>query len=122
MTEENITTIDVPYTFEEYSEQASAMAISPGNIQPKYAYYALALGEEAGEVQGKVKKLIRDSGGILTDEIKRSITKEMGDALWYLNQLAIELGIRLVDVAQMNICNLRGRQERGTLQGSGDDR
>jgi NTP pyrophosphatase (non-canonical NTP hydrolase) len=47
---------------------------------------------------------------------------ELGDVLWYVSQLASELGLGLDDVAQANLAKLEGRARRRTLGGSGDHR
>lgn len=84
-------------------------------------YAALGLGE-AGEVQGKVKKIIRDSGGIISDDAKKEISKELGDILWYVAIMCQELKISMNDVAKQNIEKLFSRKERGVLTGNGDNR
>lgn len=85
-------------------------------------YCALGLADEAGEVAGKVKKVLRDSGGIVTAETKEAIKLELGDALWYLTQIATSLDLTLEEVAASNLLKLLGRLERGTIGGSGDNR
>lgn len=85
-------------------------------------YPVLGLGNEAGEVQGKVKKVLRDQNGVFTDENKRAIADELGDVLWYLAAVADDLGFGLDIIAQMNIVKLTSRRERGKIQGSGDNR
>lgn len=77
---------------------------------------------EAGEAAEKVKKVIRDNGGVFTDETKRATALELGDALWYVGAAARELGFSLEDIAVMNIEKLSSRKERGVLHGSGDNR
>ena len=42
--------------------------------------------------------------------------------LWYVAQLASELGLELEDIARENLEKLFSRQRRGVLSGSGDDR
>lgn len=84
-------------------------------------YPALGLGE-AGEVQNKVKKIFRDDGGVLTEERRRQIKKEMGGVLWYLAALAQGMGESLGEIAMENLEELSSREARGTLQGDGDDR
>ena len=107
-------------TFFEYQEASSATAIYPK--EKALEYLTLGLCSEAGEIAGKVKKVIRDDNSILTAEKKIALAKEAGDVLWYLSQLVSELGGSLHDVAQGNINKLYSRQERGELKGSGDDR
>ena len=84
-------------------------------------YCALGLGE-TGEVQGKVKKVIRDAGGEVSDEVKEAIAAELGDVLWYVARLAAELGYPLSNIAEANIGKLLDRKERGVVGGSGDNR
>ncbi len=85
-------------------------------------YPALGLSGEAGEVAEHAKKAIRDDGGQVTDERRRAMAKELGDVLWYVAQLASELGLDLDEIAQGNLDKLLSRQRRGVLSGSGDER
>ena len=85
-------------------------------------YCGLGTAEEAGEVAGKIKKVVRDNNGVVDDVQRERIKKEMGDVLWYLAGVAKELGINLGSVARDNILKLQGRRERGTIHGDGDDR
>ena len=121
-------------TFSEYQKEANFLKISLDKFLEKHpdtapevkellalAYDGLGLGE-AGEVQGKIKKIIRDNGGYINAESKIEIKKELGDLLWYIASMCDNLGIKLEDVAQGNIEKLQGRRDRGTLHGSGDNR
>jgi NTP pyrophosphatase (non-canonical NTP hydrolase) len=119
-------------TFEEYQAKVQTTAIYKFAIQQmgfpeganrllNLAYSGLGLGE-SGEVQGKIKKIIRDSGGVITDEAKILIAKELGDQLWYISDTASNLGISLDEIANGNIAKLADRKERGVLGGSGDNR
>jgi len=85
------------------------------------SYTALGLGE-VGEIQGKIKKILRDNACKITDEHVNSIAKELGDVLWYVAAMCDTLGIYMDNVAQSNIDKLSSRKERGKLSGSGDDR
>lgn len=108
--------------FREYQEKATKTALYPRVADYGWVYPALGLANEAGEVNGKLKKVIRDNNGILDDERRNEISKELGDVLWYIAQLATELEIDLDEVAEANIAKLASRQERGVLKGSGDNR
>lgn len=106
----------------EYSTQAAATAIYPGRGGfVGVLYCALGLGE-AGEVQGKVKKLLRDDNGVISNERRVEILSELGDVLWYVDRMAAELGADLEQVARMNLAKLADRADRGVLGGSGDTR
>ncbi len=85
-------------------------------------YPALGLAGEAGEVAEHAKKAIRDDGGAVTDERREAMAKELGDVLWYVAQIATELGLELDEVARGNLEKLLSRQRRGVLSGSGDER
>ncbi len=86
------------------------------------AYPALGLAGEAGEVAEHAKKAIRDDAGKVSDERRAAMSKELGDVLWYVAQLASELGLDLDEIAGQNLEKLFSRQARGVLSGSGDDR
>ncbi len=85
-------------------------------------YPARGLCGEAGEVAEKVKKTLRDDGGLLSEERREALSRELGDVLWYLSQLATEADLDLETIAEENLDKLLSRQERGVLRGSGDDR
>jgi NTP pyrophosphatase (non-canonical NTP hydrolase) len=85
-------------------------------------YPALGLAGEAGEVAEHAKKAIRDDAGMVTDERRAAVAKELGDVLWYVAQLASELGLELDQIARDNLEKLFSRQRRGVLSGSGDER
>lgn len=108
-------------TFQEYQEEARKTAIYP-NKDNNFIYPTLGLAGEAGEVAEKIKKVIRDGNGIVSEEKKEEITKELGDVLWYVANLAKELGITLEEVAEKNLLKLQSRQQRNELHGSGDNR
>jgi NTP pyrophosphatase (non-canonical NTP hydrolase) len=105
----------------EYQTGALRTAIYP-NMGSNFIYPALGLVGEAGEVAEKVKKIIRDGDGILTDPDREKIAKELSDVCWYVAVLAYELDYNLEEILQMNLDKLRSRQERGVLSGSGDNR
>ena len=77
---------------------------------------------EAGETADKIKKIIRDKSGKPTDGDKVEITKELGDILWYLANIARYMGVTMTEVAQMNLDKLESRRERNKLHGEGDNR
>jgi NTP pyrophosphatase (non-canonical NTP hydrolase) len=111
-------------TFEEYQAAVARTAIYPesgtGSVIA-LTYLGLGLGE-AGEIQGKLKKLLRDQDGWVSPDRREALLLEAGDLLWYVTRLAEELGASLQLVAGLNIGKLASRDERGTLRGSGDHR
>lgn len=108
-------------TLQEYQQQSRRTAIYPDQGK-NYSYCALGLAGEAGEVADKVKKLYRDKGGVMDEVTRQEIAKELGDVLWYVAQMATELGVSLDVVAAQNLTKLLSRMERGVLMGSGDNR
>jgi NTP pyrophosphatase (non-canonical NTP hydrolase) len=108
-------------TFEEYQVESRKTAIYP-NKDNNFLYPILGLAGETGEVAEKVKKLIRDRDNNISQEFKDSLAGELGDVLWYISQIASELGLTLDDIAEHNIEKLYSRMERGKLSGSGDER
>lgn len=106
--------------FNDY--QKEAMKNKVYGYGSKIIYPALGLGNEAGEVQGKIKKVLRDNGGEFTGEAVNNIADEIGDVLWYCAALAEDLGFTLDEIAKRNIDKLTSRRERGVIQGSGDNR
>ena len=107
-------------TFKTYTENTRLTAIYPKDKWLEYL--ALGISSETGEVAGKVKKAIRDSDGILTDEKKEELKKELGDVFWYLARLCDELNFDGEEIMTENIEKLLSRKERGVIQGSGDNR
>lgn len=106
--------------FNEYQFQSSKTAKYPE--ERAIEYLTLGLASEAGEVAGKVKKVIRDDSSNLSDEKRQQIGSELGDVLWYISQLALELNISLESIAVSNIAKLSDRNSRGAIGGSGDNR
>lgn len=107
--------------FADFQRRSRATAIYPG-AGANLLYPTLGLCGEAGEVAEKVKKMVRDDAGVLTDARREALAGELGDVLWYLAQLATEAGLELDAVAAQNLAKLDSRAARGTLGGSGDAR
>jgi len=104
-------------TPKEYSDIISQLDLYP--VHHRLECYILGINEEAGELAGKRKKLIRDGYG---PDIRTQMILELGDIMWYNSRLATFLGTTLEEVMDMNVAKLKSRQARGTLRGSGDDR
>lgn len=116
--------ISIP-TIDEYAKKAIATLIGTheyGEVDARLMAQVLGLVGESGEVAEKFKKLVRDKQGILTDDDRTEILKELGDVLWYVNAVAHLLGSSLEGVAQMNNQKLASRQARQQLHGQGDNR
>ena len=101
--------------FEEYQSKASVTALYPKRLS-NLEYPTLGLAGEAGEVANIVKKIQRDFGGEITDEIRVKLKDELGDVLWYISACADELGLKLEEIAQFNVEKLAERHKEN-LQG-----
>lgn len=106
--------------FKEYQSRTERTAIYNDDIS--VIYTALGLCSEAGEVAGKIKKVLRDNGGIFTSKHIQAISLEIGDVLWYLARLSASMNLDLDTIARENLEKLEARQNNGTISGSGDDR
>ena len=120
---------DTQSEFQTYQELIEDTAIYPDElpefVTPELLYVTLGLAE-AGEVQEKVKKAIRENDV----EYLNDIPAELGDVLWYLTRVTHELD-RIDDVsfsgdlhtiAESNIIKLYDRKYRDVLTGDGDNR
>ena len=105
----------------EYQLKALDTAIYP-NKGNNVVYPTLGLVGEAGEIANKVKKIMRDNNGVITDEVKQKLSDELGDVLWYVAALSSELGLNMLTIAMQNLDKLHKRKTEGKLQGSGDNR
>jgi len=119
-------------TLSEYQYQARKTAIypekrgqgmpPPTRVDLAIMYCALKLNGEAGELAEKVGKVIRDDESVLSQERRVALAHELGDVLWYVANLARELGYDLEAIGAMNLNKLASRKTREKLGGSGDDR
>ena len=105
----------------EYQFKSRETALYP-NAGENPIYPTLGLTGEAGEVADKVKKVLRDRGGVFDEGAKEAIMLELDDVLWYVSQLSSELGFKLEDVAIANLNKLSSRSKRGRISGEGDNR
>ena len=104
-----------------YQKNALTTAVYTSDEQ-KLICTVLGLNGEAGEVAEKIKKVWRDKQGIVDEQDRKDVLKELGDVLWYVAVLADALGWTLEEVGQTNLEKLKSRFARGKIQGSGDDR
>lgn len=104
----------------EYQRAARSSAVYPE--EKAVEYLVLGLASEAGEVAGKYKKIIRDKYGLMDSDSKNSMADEIGDVLWYVAMLSMELGFTLDQIAEANVAKLSDRMSRGAIRGDGDKR
>ncbi|HET7060298.1 MAG TPA: nucleoside triphosphate pyrophosphohydrolase family protein [Candidatus Saccharimonadales bacterium] len=108
--------------FDEYQKRALSTVLTTDDRFKDLLHWVLGINGESGEIAEKVKKIIRDKGGKVSDDDKKELAKEIGDVLWYLAVLAEDLGVSLDEIAQQNLDKLQSRKQRGVLGGSGDNR
>jgi NTP pyrophosphatase (non-canonical NTP hydrolase) len=122
-------------TLNQYQEQAMSTCMDSCN---NYSYMMDNLAAEVGEFAGKIakakrKKMIRftEDGNIeFTEDVTigegldfhTELMKEAGDILWQLSGLCHVFGWSLADVGQGNLDKLASRQQRGVIDGNGDNR
>lgn len=108
--------------FDVYQTLADLTAQYPEKKQlGGITYSVLGLAGEAGEVAGKVKKILRGDK-VYSEAVRDALVDELGDVLWYVAAVATNLDINLEDVADRNLRKLQSRQARGVIKGSGDTR
>ena len=103
--------------FKTYQKKARLTAQYP-NLGSNNIYPTLGLVGETGEVAEKIKKRIRDDTKVSPD----AILSELGDVLFYTTALANYYNFNLASVIAQNMFKLDGRETRGTIKGSGDER
>lgn len=111
--------------FDEYQKKAAKYDLSEATADLKAVGFiekVLGLVGEAGETADKIKKILRDKDGAVSDEDRDLIKKELGDTLWYVASIARYLDVPLSEVADGNIEKLESRYQRNKIHGEGDKR
>jgi NTP pyrophosphatase (non-canonical NTP hydrolase) len=111
--------------FDEYQELAAKYDFFEATedvSQVGFLEKVLGLVGEAGETADKIKKLIRDKDGVVNEEDRAAVKKELGDTLLYLAGISRYLNVPLSEVAQGNLDKLESRLQRDKLHGEGDER
>jgi NTP pyrophosphatase (non-canonical NTP hydrolase) len=117
-------------TFKDYEDLVKSTMVDYKRDRLSLARALLGLGGEAGEVQEKVKKLLRGDAKYndptkpygLSDQGYIEIIKELGDVLWYVGAIAEVLGSNIEEIASLNIEKLSGRLTKDNIKGDGDNR
>lgn len=111
--------------FNEYQKRAAKYDLSKKTNDLRATGFiekVLGLTGEAGETADKIKKILRDKDGVVSDEDRDLVIKELGDTLWYIASIARYLDAPLSEVAAGNIEKLESRYQRNKLHGEGDKR
>jgi NTP pyrophosphatase (non-canonical NTP hydrolase) len=102
-------------SLDEYQSLALRTAGDFGSWEARVMYGATALAEEAGEVLGKVRKMIYH--GYKRDDAQ--LKEELGDAMWAMAYLSRQLGYFMSEVGTDNIKKLQKRYPGGFELGGG---
>lgn len=117
----------------EYQKRAMETCMESSK---NFTYMSFGLMAEIGEISDKIAKwrrkgIARIDGNSLvfnTSDInevtdrKMELMAELGDCLWMIAGLADVCGFSLQEVADMNLDKLASRQQRGVIDGNGDNR
>ena len=104
-----------------------------------FSYMFINLVGEVGEFASKVAKAIRKDDASIGSKLytsmpgdednlfikssyREELMKEAGDILWQLSGLCSVMGWDLEQIAAMNLTKLASRQQRGVIDGNGDNR
>jgi NTP pyrophosphatase (non-canonical NTP hydrolase) len=79
----------------KYQKKARSTAIYLNIENTQMIYPALGLIGECGEVAEKIKKLIRDDSGNMSQNRIISIANELGDCCWYLANICCDTNLDL---------------------------
>ena len=104
------------FNMDKYQRLAATTAIYPQ--EKALEYLSLGLTSEVGELTGLIAKWYRKDNAYP----HAAVLDELGDVLWFVSELARQHNLSLSVLAQNNLDKLASRMERGTLQGSGDNR
>lgn len=102
-------------TFDDYSHDANLTKTYSPHIQ--LIYPAIGLFGEVGELANKLKKILKKHQNLnrplcildFTPGEIRQVLDELGDCLWYLNAVCLDMGFTLNQVATENLIKLHER-------------
>lgn len=71
-------------TFDEYQQKALETAIFNKDPLMDKTIWAMGISGEAGEVLEKWKKIVAYKDGLVSQEDRDGLKKELGDVVWYI--------------------------------------
>src|ERR1700749_1280558 len=82
--------IDETYNaFDQYQQFTEQTVVYPRETPVEaLTYTSLGLTSEAREIAGKIKKVLRDRGGYVDQDVRDALVHETGDVLWYVARVA----------------------------------
>ena len=113
---------------------AIQMAVMDTAAYKTQDYPFLAIGEETGEVQGKLAKFVRKNGvsasealmaihtdpSVKYDELRETLSSELFDVFWNYVACCDELGISIEQNIKAGLAKLQDRKARNVIIGEGD--
>ncbi|HEY5806083.1 MAG TPA: nucleoside triphosphate pyrophosphohydrolase family protein [Candidatus Saccharimonadales bacterium] len=109
-------------TFDEYQKQALTTVHATHDPLMQNSIWAMGVAGEAGEVVEKWKKIVAYKEGVVSEEDRAELAKELGDVVWYVAVMAHSLGLSFDDIISRNVEKLKSRKVRGVIRGQGDNR
>jgi NTP pyrophosphatase (non-canonical NTP hydrolase) len=115
----DVSLADQMFDIDAYGEFVDEMWFpsKDGLTERDFRIMELGLPGEVGEVLELLKKQVRD--GNLD---KTALKKELGDVVYYWARICSAQGFTPSEVIMANVEKIEGRNQRGTLKGSGNDR
>jgi len=105
----------VDYTFNEYSRRAATTLKKGQSARDRLTEGAIGLASETGEVTGLIKAWMFHGKKLDVEELEL----ELGDAMWYINEICLATGLTLEGVAKGNNRKLAKRHPHGFLAEEG---
>lgn len=106
--------------YQEFTQTTSMYPGAGDHGLEALIYCVIGLCNETGELAGKFKKVMR--GDLPLHRVRDKAIDEMGDVLWYLTRMCVEMNVTLEDLAERNVDKLMNRLHHGTIRGGGDER
>ena len=118
-------------TLNEYQKQAMTTCMD-SSMNETYMLFGLVA--EVGEIADKVAKWKRkglahiDHDRLVYDHVyldearEKDLLSEVGDVLWFVAAIASTMRVSLEEIAEANLAKLQSRQQRGVIDGTGDNR
>jgi NTP pyrophosphatase (non-canonical NTP hydrolase) len=96
-------------TLEEYQKEANKTAAYPCRGD-NLLFLILGLAGEIGEVSDCVKNNYNCNENEFSGSGEKKLISQLGDALWYISQIAFELGISIEDIAKRNVKKINSEE------------
>ena len=95
-------------TFTDFQKEARKYLTYP-DMGNHVVIPSLGIAGESGEVVERIKKVCRDKNGVLSDDDKNYVARQLGDLIGYVAALASEITADLDDVAEGQLELLKKR-------------